>query len=184
MAKSVFIETPRLRLRGWGEADLEGLIQMNADSEVMRFFPEPYAEARSWDQYRRIQNEFEQAGYGLYVAEEKYGGEFMGFIGFHQASLQVDFCPCIEIAWRLAKRFWNQGYATEGAEACLSYAWEHLDFECVYSFTAVLNLPSQRVMEKIGMKLNRYFDNPELPPDHPLCPHVCYVTAKPESKPD
>lgn len=103
-------------LRGWRETDLEDLIQMNADPEVMRFFPEPYSEARSRDQYRLIQNEFEQAGYGLYAAEEKCGGEFMGYIGFHQASLQVDFCPCIEIAWRLAQRFWNQGYATRGLQ--------------------------------------------------------------------
>lgn len=183
MDKSIFIETSRLLLRGWHEADLEDLIQMNADPEVMRFFPEPYSEDRSRDQYRLIQNEFEQVGFGLYAAEAKCSGEFMGYIGFHQASLQVDFCPCVEIAWRLAKRFWNQGYATEGAAACLAHGWNRLDFERVYSFTAVLNLPSQRVMQKSGMQLNQYFDNPELPPDHPLGPHVCYVATKPGSKP-
>lgn len=171
----VVIETPRLRLRRWLETDLAPFIELNADPEVMRYFPETCPEERSLDLYQQAGREFEECGFGPYAAEEKNSGAFIGFIGFHRADFEADFCPCIEICWRLAKQFWNRGYATEGAKACLAYGFERLDFERVYSFTALLNGPSQRVMQKIGMNLDRYFNHPDVPRESPLYPHVCYL---------
>lgn len=150
---------------------------MNADSEVMRYFPEPYSRERTKLFFDSIQREFADCDYGLYAAEEKATGLFMGYIGFHRAEFAVDFCPCIEIGWRLDKAFWNKGYATEGAKSCLEYGFSSLGFDKVYSFTATVNLPSERVMQKIGMTLERYFDHPGVPENHPLRPHVLYVAT-------
>ena len=172
------IETPRLLLRRWRESDLELFAEMNADPEVMRYFPEPYSQERTKTLFDAIQREFAEYGYGLYAVEEKATGQFMGHTGFHHAELDVDFCPCIEIGWRLHKAFWNKEYATEGAKACLRHGFNRLGFDKVYSFTAVVNLPSERVMQKIGMKLERHFEHPEVPEGHPLRPHVLYVATK------
>ncbi|ULQ60435.1 GNAT family N-acetyltransferase [Brucepastera parasyntrophica] len=172
------IETPRLALRHWKESDMVPFIRMNADTEVMRYFPEPYEEDRTRCFYDAIITEFSDYGYGLYAAEEKNSGGFIGFIGFHRANFKAAFCPCIEIGWRLDKSFWNRGYAAEGANACLKYGFEYLGFDRVYSFTAVENLPSQRVMQKIGMRLEQYFDHPDVQDGHPLKPHVCYTITK------
>ena len=73
----------------------------------------------------------------------------------------------------------NKGFATEGASACLEHGFNNLKFNKVYSFTATKNLPSERVMQKIGMTMVRYFDHPGVPENHPLRPHVLYV-ATPE----
>lgn len=175
----VYIETSRLLLRGWQKSDLEPFARMNADQQVMRYFPEPYSQEKTRQFFATIQQEFADYGYGLYAAEEKITGLLIGYIGFHRAAFDMEFCPCIEIGWRLNKTFWNKGYATEGAKACLEYGFSHLGFEKVYSFTAVVNRPSERVMQKIGMSLECYFEHPNVPEDHPLRPHLLYaVTSK------
>jgi len=174
----IYIETPRMLLRGWEDEDIAGFIKMNADAEVMRYFPQPYDEARTVRLHDAIQCEFAEYGYGLYVAEEKAGGSFMGFIGFHHTDIEADFCPCTEIGWRLDKHFWNKGYATEGASACLKYGFERLGFDKVYSFTAVENTPSRRVMQKAGMRFEKYFDHPGLAKGHPLRTHICFSAEK------
>lgn len=173
----IILETPHLLLRHWRESDLEPFVKMNADSEVMRYFPEPYSRERTKLFFDSIQREFADCDYGLYAAEEKATGLFMGYIGFHRAEFAMDFCPCIEIGWRLDKAFWNKGYATEGAKSCLEYGFSSLGFDKVYSFTATVNLPSERVMQKIGMTLERCFEHPGVPENHPLRPHVLYVTT-------
>ena len=82
--------------------------------------------------------------------------------------------PGVEIGWRLAKEYWNQGYATEAAKACLDYARINHLFNEIYSFTTVGNHRSERVMQKIGMSRVCFFTHPSLPEGHKLKPHVLY----------
>lgn len=172
------IETPRLLLRRWKAADFDKFVVMSADPQVMRYFPEPHQEEQTKRFYDLIQAEFSEYGYGLYAVEEKSSGRFIGFIGFHWARFDADFSPCIEIGWRLDKAHWHKGYATEGAKACLKHGFTNLGISKVYSFTTIENRPSQNVMKKIGMSFYRYFDNPDIPDNHPQKPHVCYVINK------
>lgn len=74
-----------------------------------------------------------------------------GFIGFHNENFNDDFSSFIEIGWRLKVEFWENGYATEGAKACLDYGFGKLGFDKIYSFTAKINERSENVMKKIGM---------------------------------
>lgn len=172
------IETPRLLLRRWKDADLNDFIKMNSDPDVMKYFPEAYGAERTIKLYKIIQDEFSKYGYGLYAVEEKSSNKFIGFVGFHWADFDADFCPCIEIGWRLKKEYWHKGYATEGAIACMKHGFTNLGFDKVYSFTAVENTPSQRVMKRIGMQLYQYFEHPEVAEGHFLKPHVCYTINK------
>jgi ribosomal-protein-alanine N-acetyltransferase len=174
----VDIETPRLLLRRWKASDLNSLVELNANPEVMRYFPAPHPKERTKQFYDLIQEEFSEYGYGLYAVEEKSSGIFIGYTGFHWATFDTDFSPCIEIGWRLHNHYWNKGYATEGAKACLAHGFTNLGFNKVYSFTTISNVPSQNVMKKIGMRFFKYFDNPDIPDNHPQKPHVCYVIDK------
>ena len=178
------IHTPRLILRQWKTEDLPEFARMNADEQVMRFFPATMTPEQTQALYERIQREFVQRGYGLYAAQLRNSGEFIGFIGFHRAEFDADFCPCVEIGWRLSARHWGQGYAPEGARACLEHGFSRLGLDAVYSFTAVVNEPSQRVMQKIGMKQHCHFDHPNVAQNDRLRPHVCYriVGERPEKE--
>lgn len=110
--------------------------------------------------------------------EVKATNEFIGFIGFHTATFESDFTPCIEIGWRLKKEAWGKGYATEGAKACLEYGFEELGFDEIYSFTADINEPSKQVMRKIGLKFLTEFDHPKVDPDSTLREHVLYYVQR------
>lgn len=168
------ISTARLGLRRWAPADLEPFIEMNRDPAVMRYFPRLTTPEESAAMAKRIDAFFDEHGYGLYALELKTTGEFIGFTGFSRPSFESWFTPCTEIGWRLRKQAWNKGYATEAAKACLDHARNHLLLPEIYSFTALLNAPSEKVMQKIGMTLVGEFDHPKIEPGHPIRPHVLY----------
>lgn len=170
----IYIETPRLILRDWKEEDLRHFRELNSDERVMRYFPGTLSQQQTDSFYDGIQKEFREYHYGLYAVEVKENKEFIGFIGFHRAAFEAEFTPCVEIGWRLKKDSWGNGYATEGAKACLEYGLKKFDFQEVFSFTSKINIPSQRVMEKIGLRYVKEFDHPKLDRDSDLCKHVLY----------
>lgn len=170
----IYIGTDRLILRSWHPDDLPIFAALNKDERVMRYFPALLSDTETELFYERIQNEFRLKGWGLYAVELKTTGRFIGYVGLHEIGFEADFAPGVEIGWRLAADYHNQGYATEGALAVLYMAHE-LGIERVYSFTAKVNLPSERVMQKIGMVKAGEFDHPRLAIDSPLRTHVLYV---------
>lgn len=170
----IYIETPRLLLRGWKEEDILPFAGINSDPHVMRYFLKALTEEESLDFFNRIQCEFAQCGYGLYAVEKKDDGAFIGYTGFHHIPLEVDFAPGVEIGWRIRYEDWNRGYATEAAKAVLVYARERLPFDRVWSFTSLSNRGSERVMQKIGMTKEKEFSHPAVPDGHSLKEHVLY----------
>jgi ribosomal-protein-alanine N-acetyltransferase len=175
----IYIETDRLILRDWEDSDIEPFSAINKDKEVMRYFPRTLTDEESISLYNRIIAEFKEYGYGLFAVQEKSTNAFIGFIGFHRATFEADFTPCIEIGWRLAKEAWGKGYATEGARACLRYGFDQLGFEEVCSFTALINDPSKNVMGKIGMSFIETFHHPNVEADSPLNEHVLFKIIQP-----
>lgn len=168
-----YIETPRLLLRDWKEEDLSLFTHMNADPKVMEYFLNPLTEDETLAFYHRIQAEFQTIGFGLYAVERKEDRAFMGYTGLHQITFDVDFAPGVEIGWRLANEYWGQGYAPEAATACLELAAQ-MEIKELFSFTALSNLRSQRVMQKIGMQRIKEFNHPLVPMESPLYRHVLY----------
>lgn len=175
------IKTKRLVLRQWTDDDLPQFAVMNADPEVMEYFPAPLSTEKSNQLAERIRIELQEKEYGFWAVEVQGGAPFIGFIGLHRTNFDAPFCPCVEIGWRLAKEHWGNGYASEGAKASLEYAFNNLQLPEVLSFTAETNKRSQKVMEKIGMKQDPSgsFDHPMVPDAHPIKPHVLYRLKNP-----
>jgi RimJ/RimL family protein N-acetyltransferase len=168
------LETPRLILRRWQKADCEPFYRMNSDPRVMEFFPACLSRAESDALIARAEAHFETHGFGPFAAELRDGGDFTGFVGLMVPQFEAHFTPCVEIGWRLAAEYWNQGLATEGANAVLRLAFEEAGLREVVSFTVPANLRSRRVMEKLGMTYSGDFEHPRLPEGHPLRRHVLY----------
>ena len=168
-----FAETDRLILRSWKLEDLHLFISMNKDERVMRYFPATLTDEQTESFYNRIQKEFDSKGWGLYAVEIKSTGEFIGYVGLHEIGFDADFTPGVEIGWRLAADYHNQGYATEAAKAVLSLA-KSAGIERLFSFTAEINVPSEHVMQKIGMAKAGEFNHPDLSDDSQLSVHVLY----------
>lgn len=173
------MRTGRLLLREWRAEDREPFGVMNADPEVMRFFPAPLDRAGSDALVDRIERRFAEVGHGLWAVEVVGGAEFVGFVGLNPMPPGTPGAGEEEIGWRLASSAWHQGYATEAATAVLRLARDELGLVRVWSMTAQLNLPSIAVMRRIGLVPHSTFDHPRVPTGHPLQPHVAYVSVPP-----
>jgi RimJ/RimL family protein N-acetyltransferase len=172
----MILETARLVLRAWSEEDKEPFARLNADPRVMEFMPAPLSREESDRFVDRIVANLREQGFGLYAMEHRADAAFIGFVGLATPSFAAHFTPCVEIGWRLAATYWNQGLATEGARAVVNYAVETLQLPELVSFTTVENVRSRRVMEKLGMTRDpaEDFEHPRLPDGHPLRRHVLY----------
>ena len=142
----------------------------------MEFFPSRLSRTESDELAARIKESFKRRGFGVWAVEVVGGAEFIGFVGLNVPEFQARFMPCVEIAWRLAFKHWGHGYATEAARAAMQFGFRELSLPEIVSFTAVVNLRSRRVMERLGMirSVKEDFDHPELPVGHQLRRHVLY----------
>ena len=172
------IETDRWILRTWKDTDLLPFSMMNQDPQVMEFFPAPLSDSETAALMQTIVSFMDQRGFGLFAAETKDTHEFMGFIGFNEPSFSSYFTPCIEIGWRPRSRFWSQGFATEGAKACLTHGFSNLGFDEVVAFTTKMNEKSIHVMKKLGMTYDGEFEHPNLEAGHRLRTHVLYRISR------
>jgi RimJ/RimL family protein N-acetyltransferase len=153
--------TPRLGFRTWQEFDLEDFASINSDSEVMRFFQKPLSREETQAMMNRMQRMYEEKGYCYFAVDLLDTKELIGTIGLGWKTFESDFTPCVDIGWRIGKKFWNQGLATEGALACLSFA-QQKQIKEVVSMASIGNAASIQVMKKIGMNFWKEFDHPEL----------------------
>ncbi|MGZ6028779.1 MAG: GNAT family N-acetyltransferase [Myxococcaceae bacterium] len=174
--------TARLMLRGFRGEDLAPLAALNADPRVMEHLRGPMGLQDSAAQLARFRQHWDEHGFGWWAVELPGVTPFIGWVGLARPRFEAHFTPCVEIGWRLAAAFWNQGYATEGAREALRFGWELASprLEEIVAFTAPANGRSRRVMEKLGMRHDPAddFEHPNLPPGHPLRPHVLYRTRR------
>ena len=180
MRRSYEIVTERLGFRAWKSEDLKAFTKLNADPVVMEYFPSTLSETETSGLIERNIADFKEKGYGLWAVDELETSDFAGYIGFHDATFESFFTPCVEIAWRLGFEYWGKGYATEGALACLERGFNKFGFDKVYSFTAKVNQRSENVMKKIGMSKVGEFNHPSIEKESKLHRHVLYRIQKEE----
>lgn len=155
----IFLETDRLLLRRFTEADVDNLVELDSDPDVMRFLtggkPTPRDTIRDdfLPAYLRYYERFE--GYGFWAAIEKSSGEFLGW--FHFRPPRGGSPDEVELGYRLRKSAWGKGYGTEGSRALIRKGFAELGVRRVVASTYEDNLASRRVMEKVGMTLVRTF---------------------------
>ena len=169
------VRTERLLLRRWLDSDREPFARLTADAEVMRFFPAPLDRAQSDGLAARADALFDVYGYGLWALERLDTGEFIGFTGLAPMPEGIPGAGGVEVGWRLAPAAWGQGFATEAATAALRFGFDTVGLAEVNSITAVVNIRSRRVMERLGMHPAGEFDHPRLAPGSALRRHVRYL---------
>ena len=170
------LRTPRLLLRPWREADLPVFAALNADPEVRRWFPGTLTREESDAQAMRLQEHIAAHQFGFWAVEVPGIASFVGFVGLTHVTFAAPFAPAVEAGWRLSRDHWGQGYAAEAAWAARSHGFGPLGLAEIVAFAVPGNLPSRRVMERIGMRHDPEsdFDHPALPNGHPLQRHVLY----------
>jgi RimJ/RimL family protein N-acetyltransferase len=178
MSKPV-IDTPRLWLRPWIEADLAPFAEMGRDPRVMAHFPALLFESQSKELAIRVMQHIDAHGFGFWAVERKSDRRFLGFCGLKRVGFAGALADEVEIGWRFAHAHWGQGYAREAASACLEHGLGPLGLPRIVSFTVPRNTRSWGLMERLGMarREDLDFEHPDLAPGHPLRPHIVYMAG-------
>jgi RimJ/RimL family protein N-acetyltransferase len=151
------LETVRLRLRAWTDADLDPYAALCADPEVMRYIGD--GSIRTRDECALQLDAFTRGwtdrGFGLWCMAPLDTDVCIGFVGLALPDFLPEIMPAVEIGWRLARAAWGHGYATEAALAVRDYAFGTVGVDRLVSVAHAENPASHNVMRKIGMTVER-----------------------------
>lgn len=172
--KSYLFTSARLGFRDWSLDDVEKMHEINSDKKVMEFFPNIPTKEQTNDFIRRMTKQFEDKGFCYFAVDKLENNEFIGFIGLSEQTYDVAFTPYIDIGWRIKSSEWNKGFATEGAKKCLDYAFDNLNLKEIYSVAPKINVKSESIMIKIGMKKEYEFEHPLLMENNKLKTCILY----------
>jgi RimJ/RimL family protein N-acetyltransferase len=171
---SEMIETPRLILRPWRDSDLPAFAEQNADPIVMRLLLRTLTREESDAYVESARKHLAETGFGKWAVEAPGVAPFIGAVGLSRVKFEASFTPAVEVAWRLHRRYWGQGYATEAAWAAIEDGFTRAGLREIVALTTLGNTASMRVMEKLGMTRTIEFDHPGVPEGHALRRHILY----------
>jgi ribosomal-protein-alanine N-acetyltransferase len=173
------IETPRLILRPWRDSDFDPFAALNADPFIMRYMRSVLSREESEAYIQRARQHLADHGFCNWAVEAPGVASFIGAVGLSNVRFEASFTPAVEVAWRLDRPFWGQGYATEAASAAMQHGFTRIGLKEIVALTRLVNIPSQRVMQRLGMTRSMEFDHPLLPKDDPLRRHILYRLRAP-----
>lgn len=142
------IESPRLRLREFSLDDAEDIYLLNSDPDVIRYTGDgPFSSVLDTESFIKTYDHYSKHGHGRWTCLTRDDNKYLGWCG-----LKCNEDDQVDIGFRFLQRYWNQGYATEAAKACLQYGFSTLLLPVIIGRTDIKNLASIRVLEKIGMQ--------------------------------
>ena len=162
----IFVETERLLLRELLPSDEDGLFELDSDSEVHRYLGnnpiKQIEEARRAIEF--IRQQYLENGIGRWAIIEKGTNSFVGWSGLkfvrEKTNNHINY---YDLGYRLIKRYWGKGYATESARASLDFGFEQLKLKDIYAMADVNNVASRKVLERVGLTFIETFDLDSIP---------------------
>ncbi len=141
------IATPRLILREFKLSDAKKIYELNNDLDILKYTGDSsFKSIEHAKQFLKNYSDYKKNGYGRWAVILKSNNEFIGWCG-----LKLNEDEKVDIGFRFFKEYWNQGYATESALACLQYGFRHLKISEIIGRASVENKPSIKVLEIIQM---------------------------------
>ena len=145
------LESEHLRFREMRPEDAQAMFDLNSDPEVIQYTgDEPFDSVEAarifLESYQEV---YKRIGYARWIIELKSTGEILGWCG-------LKFWPdknVVDVGYRLYKKYWGNGYASEAAKASIDYGFEKLGLERIIAHARKENAASLRVLEKCGMKI-------------------------------
>lgn len=148
-------ETTRLYLRRLTIEDAENIFLLNLDPEVIQFTgDEAFESVEAARQFLRNYNHYDQYDFGRWAVVAKDADEFLGWCGLKFSPERNEY----DIGFRFLKKYWNKGYATEAAQACLHLGFNFYKLSVIVGRARKENVASTRVLEKIGLTYANDFD--------------------------
>ena len=150
-ADGLVLETERLRLRRFRHEDADAVFAIIGDAVAMQYYPKAFhrEDASAW--VGRNLRRYNEHGHGLFAVMLKESNAVIGDCGVIRQIVAGEMQ--LEVGYHFRRDHWGHGYATEAARACTAWAFETLNAEKLISLIRPENLPSRRVAERNGMKI-------------------------------
>ncbi len=152
-----WLHTERLSMRPYSAQDLPAVIEFLGDSETMGFYPKPFSEGKISAMIRRSEQSWVSSGFGQFVVIEKASNSIVGDCGITLQEIDGERLP--ELGYRFKRSVWGQGFAAEAATAVARFGFEKARLSALRSYMPASHTQSRRVAEKIGMRLEKEFNN-------------------------
>lgn len=148
MEAKVILETPRLILREITPEDAEACFHLNNDPEVIKHTgDEPYTNIAEAEAFLKRYDQYRKYGVGRWAVILKETNEFIGWCGLKYSPDLDEY----DLGYRLFRKYWNQGYATEASRACIEYGFGTLNLTMIVGRAMKLNKASIKVLSKVGL---------------------------------
>lgn len=156
----IHMETNRIILRAIEESDIQGIFELDSDSEVHRYLGKKpiksLQEAKAIIKY--IRKQYEENGIGRWAVIDKMTNEFMGWSGLKYEKEVRKEMHYYDLGYRLKKKFWGKGIATETALASLNYGFQVMSLHEIYAGAHIENIASNKVLQKVGLNFIETFE--------------------------
>ena len=162
------IETERLILRELRITDLDGMFELDSDPEVHKYLGNKPVQTKEESKkiLESVLNQYEERGIGRWAAIEKSSGDFIGWSGLRlNTEYNMNgFTRYYDVGYRLIKRYWCKGYATESGKTAVDYAFNVLKLPELFATTEIENQASHNALLKIGLTYieDFYFEQEQL----------------------
>ena len=158
----IITETERLIIRKILPTDVDEMFELHSDPEVHRFLGNKTVANKEQivDMINFVRQQYIDFGVGRWAIIDKKTNEFIGWTGLEWVTKETNnHKNYYDLGYRLIKRFWGQGIATESAFASLDYAFNKLNAKEVYAIADCENQGSNKILKKVGLKFIETFDH-------------------------
>ncbi|MCM1989221.1 GNAT family N-acetyltransferase [Oceanirhabdus seepicola] len=155
MYENLRIETDRLVIRNFTNADIGQLYRIVNNETIMKYVP--FAEERTLEEceelMKRILNRYREStisnfkGFLLLVVS-KDNNECVGFVGLFPLSYDITET---ELFYGLFEEHYSKGFATEIGKAIIEYGFKNMNINKIVATVNKDNEVSKRVLDKMGM---------------------------------
>jgi RimJ/RimL family protein N-acetyltransferase len=155
--ENYIIETEQLVVRELTKNDFQNWHHILGDQETMQYYPRAFDmdKTRSWIDWNL--DNYSRYGFGLWAVILKETNQFIGDCGITMQNIYGDGNLLPEVGYHINKLFWCKGYASQATKACLRYAFDNITFDEIFSYQKLINIPSKKVAEKVGMSLREEY---------------------------
>ncbi len=155
------LETKRLIIREIVNEDLDGMYELDSDPDVHKYLGnKPVRSKREIiESIDFIRGQYTDNGIGRWAIIYKATNEFIGWTGLKYVTNSTNgHINYYDLGYRLIKRYWGQGIATESALPSLKYAFDKLSANEVFAMAECENIGSNKILRKLGLRFVEVFD--------------------------
>jgi len=157
----IFAETERLLFREILPTDIDGMFELDCDPEVHKYLGNKPVSSKeqAMDMINFIRQQYIDYGIGRWAVIEKKTNDFMGWSGLKYIVTEINgHKNYYDLGYRLIRKYWGKGIATESALASLEYAFDKLELNEVYGMAESENIASNKILRKVGLRFIEDFD--------------------------